>query len=187
MNRSELEAWGLVGAGAVIITLLLLDYSPMTAAPAGTITVSPVQTPNPQGTVTVPADNVGGTPLPPWQTNYPGVTNPTIDLTILSGPQCGCGCSGQQVVQEQDLSASINTLNQQLASNTLANEAAYFAGVPDDSLFATNATGIGAFTTAVGLPAPMLSQNVTAPASYSLGNCGSLGYSFQGANPWPVT
>lgn len=183
MTKSETEAWGLVAFGAVIIVLLLLPWS--TVVNNTNVTLTPVNTDQPQQGVVVPVQVSGGEPI---QNTYvfPNLGNPNINLTILTGNPCACGCEGQQQIQEVNLTSQIDTLNQQLQSNTIANEASYFAGLPEDDLFATNATGIGAFTSDVGLPNPILPANVTTPATQALVGGGSLSYTFVGASPYPA-
>lgn len=178
MTRQELEAWGLVGAGAIIIVLLLLEY-PGAAAPQQV--VQETINPGPAGNYPINV-HIDNTPLPPWSINFPPLGNETINL--LFAPPCSCACEGAETISTENLSGSIDALNEMLKNGTINSAQSYFAGIPYQDLFATNATGIAAFTTGVGLPVPINTQPVVTPASTDLVGGGSLSYSYQTANPF---
>lgn len=180
MTRQEVEAWGLVGAGAVIIVLLLLDYAPI-SGPVQKVELTEVP-PGAPNQYTIEVNPSPNTPLPPWQAVFPPIPSPTYNL-LVSQP---CSCSCDEVSQEQGaaFAAQVDALNQQLSSGTIADEAAYFSETPYQNLFATNATQIGAFNAAVGLPAPIVTNNVASPGSASLPGGGEISYTFESASPW---
>lgn len=178
MKRQEVEAWGLVGAGAVIIVLLLLDYAPI-IQPAASITEAAPEPIN-QYNINVAANP--NQPLPPWQIVFPPLPTPEFNLTIAQ--PCTCSCEALTVEQGQAFAAQIDALNQMLKSEAINNEATYFSETPYQDLFATNATGIGQLTAGVGLPAPIVTQNVTSPGMQDLLGGGSLSYTFDTANPY---
>lgn len=179
MTRQEVEAWGLVGAGAVIIVLLLLDYAPMQPAQNVSITEAPAGPPNQYSIEVKPPI---GTPLPPWQIVFPPI--PTPEFNLIVAQPCSCSCSEVTEIQGQQFAAQVDALNQMFKNETISNEAAYFSEMPYQNLFATNATGIAAFTSAVGLPNPIPTQNVTTPGNTPLVGGGDLSYTFASANPF---
>jgi len=176
MTRSEVEAWGLVGAGAVIIILLLLDYSPILPAQNVSITEAAPPPPNAYTFNIQPPTNQ---PLPPWQAVFPPL--PTPEFNILVSNPCSCSCDEVSEIQGENFAGQVAALNQMLKDGAINNAASYFSSIPYSDVFATNATGIAALTANVGLPNPIVTNNVTTPGETSLPGGGSLSYTFDGA------
>lgn len=179
MTRQEVEAWGLVGAGAVIIVLLLLDYAPISQAPNVSITEAAPAQPN---QYVIDVKPPGNQPLPPWQIVFPPLPIPEFNIQVFQ--PCTCSCDALTEEQGAAFAAQVDQLNAMLKNEAVNNAAAYFSGVPYSDLFATNATGIAAFTSGVGLPNPIDTQNVTIPGGASLPGGGSIDYTFESANPF---
>lgn len=178
MTRQEVEAWGLVGAGAVIIVLLLLDYAHV--SPPNVSITEAAPPPAEQFNINIPA--VPNQPLPPWQIVFPPLPTPEFNITIAQ--PCTCSCEALTEEQGAAFAAQVDQLNAMLKSEAINNASTYFSDTPYQDLFATNATGIGQFAAGVGLPAPIFTQDVTTPGGASLPGGGSISYTFDQANPY---
>lgn len=151
--RETQQAWGLVGFAGIVIILLLLDFggdSSFNVVEPSTGSVSwPPFDPATFEITSVPA---GGFP---FYLDLPPLPGPN-SYQILAGSPCACsGCGGSRTINGLDLSQQIASLNSSLENQTINTVTQYFAGLPEDDLFATNNSQVGQFNANVGLPAPI--------------------------------